>query len=112
MRRVALGGGARAFALLRTRPLLCAGLLLIVIVLAELVNRLVLVRLYPAFHLGLGALVLALAPLVGEALARALGQRPSAAPPMTARAAAVPLGLFGLSLARGAAVRAAPVTLR
>jgi arylsulfatase A-like enzyme len=60
--------------LLRARPLACAAVLLSAMVLAELVNRLVLVRLYPAFHLGLGALVLVIAPLVGEAVARALGR--------------------------------------
>ncbi|MES1178869.1 MAG: sulfatase-like hydrolase/transferase [Myxococcales bacterium] len=82
--------------LLRARPLVCAGVLLAAMVLAELVNRLVLVRLYPAFHLGLGALVLLAAPLVGEAVARALSRVEER--PMTRRAAAAPLVLTLLSV--------------
>ncbi|MET0793539.1 MAG: sulfatase-like hydrolase/transferase, partial [Polyangiaceae bacterium] len=56
---------------------------------------LVLVRLYPAFHLGLGALVLLAAPLLGEALARML--RGSGDRPPTVAAAGLPIALWALA---------------
>ena len=50
--------------LFRDRPLLMTLVAGIVIVALELANRFVLVRLYPAFHQGLGAAALLLAPLL------------------------------------------------
>ena len=64
---------AAAARLLRTRPGWCLTALLLFGATAELVNHFVLVRLYPAFHLALAALVLISAPLAAEALERALG---------------------------------------
>jgi len=58
----------------RLRPWWCAGLIALGVLAAELANRLLLVRLYPAFHLGLAACVLLTVPLAAEALARALGR--------------------------------------
>jgi len=60
----------------RERPFWCVGLVAFGVLLAELANRLILVRLYPAFHLGLAALVLLALPLAAEALRRALSARP------------------------------------
>ncbi|MEO7036232.1 MAG: sulfatase-like hydrolase/transferase, partial [Polyangiaceae bacterium] len=54
--------------LLRARPALCAALVAAALLVLELVNRLVLVRLYPAFHLSLAAGVLLLLPLGSEAV--------------------------------------------
>ncbi len=62
---------------LRERPALCVALVAAFGVAAELANRFVLVRLYPAFHLSLAALVLVSAPLAAEALHRALGAAPA-----------------------------------
>ncbi|HEX3774569.1 MAG TPA: sulfatase-like hydrolase/transferase [Polyangiaceae bacterium] len=59
--------------LMRARPGWCFALIAAFGVAAELVNHFVLVRLYPAFHLGLASLVLISAPVAGEALERALG---------------------------------------
>ncbi|HEY4102606.1 MAG TPA: hypothetical protein VGM44_01905, partial [Polyangiaceae bacterium] len=59
--------------LLRARAGWCFALIAAFGLAAELVNRFVLVRLYPAFHLGLASVVLISAPLAGEALDRALG---------------------------------------
>ena len=56
----------------RRRPWACAGLVALCALAAELANRLILVRLYPAFHLGLAAWVLLTAPLAAEAVYRAL----------------------------------------
>ena len=53
---------------LAERPRAVAALLALGVVSAEVVNQLVLVRLYPAFHLGLAALALTLAPLAFLAL--------------------------------------------
>jgi arylsulfatase A-like enzyme len=55
--------------LLRARPVWCLALVATLALLAELSNRFVLVRLYPAFHLALAAGALVIAPLGGEALA-------------------------------------------
>ncbi len=68
----ALWHAARAVArLLQGRPAACFGLVAAALGLSELLNRLLLVRLYPAFHLGLAAVTLLSAPLAGEALRRA-----------------------------------------
>lgn len=61
---------------LRARPARCFALVVLCGLVAELVNRFVLVRLYPAFHLALAAWVLVSAPLAAEALDRALGEDP------------------------------------
>jgi hypothetical protein len=66
--------------LLRVRPGWCLTALALFGLAAELANRFVLVRLYPAFHLALAALVLVLAPMAAEALDRALGSDESAVP--------------------------------
>ena len=79
----------------RTRPLACFGLLFSALLLTELVNRLVLVRLYPAFHLGLSALVLLAAPFGAEALERAFGESERRVP--GSRAAATTLGVWLLA---------------
>lgn len=73
-----LGAAAFVFAprlarLLRERPLTCVGAVAVLVMSLEIVNRLVLVRLYPAFHLGLAAGALLVAPVAAEALHRALG---------------------------------------
>lgn len=60
---------------LRARPELASFAIFGLIVAVELVNRFVLVRLYPAFHIGLSALAL----LLGAGLFRARGQQPSKA---------------------------------
>jgi hypothetical protein len=60
-------------ALLRRRPGWCFALVVSGGVAAELINRFVLVRLYPAFHLALAVLVLISAPLAAEALERVIG---------------------------------------
>ena len=56
----------------RERPWWCVGSIGLGVFVAELANRLILVRLYPAFHLGLAVLALLALPLAGEALHRAL----------------------------------------
>ena len=56
--------------LLRERPAWCLALVAFFIVAAELANRFVLFRLYPAFHLALAVLVLLAAPLAAEAIDR------------------------------------------
>src|SRR6478752_8463591 len=63
----------------RERPVWCAALVAGGVFLAELANRLILVRLYPAFHLGLAAWVLLALPLAGEALRRAWRSQPEPA---------------------------------
>ena len=63
----------------RERPVWCAALVAGGVFLAELANRLILVRLYPAFHLGLAAWVLLTLPLAGEALRRAWRSQPEPA---------------------------------
>ena len=65
--------------LFRTRPAWCFGLVTLACIAAELGNRFVLVRLYPAFHLALASLVLVSVPLAAEALERALGASAGAA---------------------------------
>ncbi|MEP7050393.1 MAG: sulfatase-like hydrolase/transferase [Pseudomonadota bacterium] len=82
--------------LLRARPALCAGLLGAALLSLELVNRFVLVRLYPAFHLGLAASVLLLLPLAAEALARGLGPAPRATPSVRPALATVGVWLFSV----------------
>lgn len=57
---------------LRQSPLLVAAALSLTIIGLELANLLILPRLYPAFHLGLGALCLLLAPGVERALTAAI----------------------------------------
>jgi hypothetical protein len=60
----------------RVRPALCAALVATTLLSLELANRFILVRLYPAFHLGMAAGALLLLPLGAEALARWLGPAP------------------------------------
>jgi len=88
----------------RERPGWCAGLIGLFVLLAELANHLILVRLYPAFHWGLVALVLLSLPLAGEAVQRALG---SAAP----RAAAKRRAASSAALTLGAWLLAALLVL-
>ena len=85
--------------LLRSQPSICALVIAGCSLLAELVNHFVLVRLYPAFHLGLAAFVLVAAPSLGEAAARALGrsQEPRRGQG-TLGLALAPLGLWLLAL--------------
>jgi arylsulfatase A-like enzyme len=83
--------------LLRRRPAGCFGLVVALGIGAELSNRFVLVRLYPAFHLALTSLVLLSAPLAAEALSRALGAAP-AAKPKGARARRFPEGAWSIAL--------------
>ena len=59
----------------RERPWSCVGLVSLAVLAAELGNRLILVRLYPAFHLALAASVLLLLPLAAEALPRTMEER-------------------------------------
>jgi hypothetical protein len=56
--------------LLRRRPAWCLGLVACFVAAAELTNRFVLFRLYPAFHLALAILALLGAPLAAEAIER------------------------------------------
>ena len=77
----------------RTGPGWCFALVALSGIVAELVNRFVLVRLYPAFHLALAALVLSLAPLAAEALDRVLEPEP---PSARAAARRVPLAVGSL----------------
>ncbi len=79
----------------RARPALCFALLVGASVLLELGNRFILVRLYPAFHLGLAALVLIAAPVAAEALERAVGAAPDRS---LSRAFGVPKGAWILAL--------------
>src|SRR4051812_1205096 len=58
----------------RNRPGWCVGLVLLLVLVAELANHLILVRLYPAFHLGLAAWVLLTLPFAAEATLRALAR--------------------------------------
>ncbi len=83
----------------RKRPGWCIALIAAFVLLAELANRLILVRLYPAFHLGLAALVLLTLPLAAEALRRALAleAKREASSRARARGAAMTLGLWLLS---------------
>jgi hypothetical protein len=69
----------------RTRPWACAALVVTFVLVAELTNQHVLVRLYPAFHLGLSAWVLLTLPFAAEAAHRARGP---AQGPAASRAAA------------------------
>ncbi|HEY3664725.1 MAG TPA: sulfatase-like hydrolase/transferase, partial [Polyangiaceae bacterium] len=64
--------------LLRTHAARCLALVAWVVLAAELVNRFVLVRLYPAFHLALASGVLLCVPLAGEAIDRWLIDVPRA----------------------------------
>ncbi|HKO48415.1 MAG TPA: sulfatase-like hydrolase/transferase [Polyangiaceae bacterium] len=90
----------RVARLQRERPWWCVALVTSSVALAELANRLILVRLYPAFHLGLAAWVLLTLPFAAEALLRASrsGQksRPSSRPGRIA--AAVTLGTWLLAV--------------
>jgi hypothetical protein len=79
-------------ALLRKRPGACFALIASGGVAAELINRFVLVRLYPAFHLALAALVLVSAPLAAEALERVIGAAPSS------RSRRIPEGAWSVAL--------------
>jgi len=82
----------------RARPWSCAGLVVLCALVAELMNRLVLVRLYPAFHLGLAAWVLLTAPFAGEAVHRALGrERASSSEPARVRSYAATLAVWVLA---------------
>jgi len=102
---VAAAGGALVWLVvagcarfLRTRPSWCLTALVLFAATAELVNRFVLVRLYPAFHLALAALVLVLAPLAAEALDRTLGASDeSGAGPRRVPKGAASLGLLVLA---------------
>ena len=93
--------------LLRERPLACLAAVLAASVLGELVNHLLLVRLYPAFHLGLGALVLVVAPLGAEALARALGRADARVLSLGAASLPLALWLLGVLFALPSAARLA-----
>jgi arylsulfatase A-like enzyme len=62
----------RAARLLRRSPLVFASSLALVIVVLELANRLILPRLYPAFHLSLAGLCLLLSPGVERGLSASL----------------------------------------
>jgi arylsulfatase A-like enzyme len=87
----------------RARPLACLGLVVLVLLLTELVNGWVLVRLYPAFHLGLAGLALLSAPLGADAFERALSGpvRPARRPSSALALAIWPLaGLLVLPSAR------------
>ena len=64
----------------RQRPFWCVGLVGAFVLLAELANHFILVRLYPAFHLGLGAWVLLTLPFGAESLQRALAPKRDAGP--------------------------------
>ncbi|HWZ90819.1 MAG TPA: sulfatase-like hydrolase/transferase, partial [Polyangiaceae bacterium] len=97
---MAVSCGALAWALvspftrlLRARPAWAFAGLALASVLAELVNRFVLVRLYPAFHLALASLVLISAPLAAEALEQALGAMPA-----KARARGLPRAALSVAL--------------
>jgi arylsulfatase A-like enzyme/HEAT repeat protein len=94
-------GLARAQALRLARPELFAALVGSKIVALELVNRFVLVRLYPGFHIALALACVAAVPLCALALA---GEPPVGAP---RRAWFVPpaLGLLAASLVPGSARR-------
>jgi hypothetical protein len=92
----ALWASAPALArLLRARPAWCVLFVALLALLAELANRFVLVRLYPAFHLALAAGVLLIVPLGAEAFERALGA--SAQAPARLRASALTLGAWLLA---------------
>jgi len=78
--------------LLRRAPFACFALVVGLGVATELLNRFVLVRLYPAFHLALAAVVLLSAPLGAEALDRALGAEPA---PRRARSL-IPSGVWSV----------------
>jgi hypothetical protein len=88
---------ARALA---QRPRALAALLAVSIIVVELVNHLVLVRLYPAFHLGLAGAALTLAPLAVLALLD-----PARTGPRDAWFAAVPLATLALACAVPASAR-------
>ena len=78
----------------RARPWACAGLVLSCAFLAELANRLILVRLYPAFHWGLTAWVLLTVPFAAEAIQRAVGrEQNSASERAKSRSYAITLGV-------------------
>ncbi len=84
----------------RERPWWCVGLIAFGVLLAELANGLILVRLYPAFHLGVGGPgVLLTLPFAAEALHRALGLglKRDASNRAAARAAAITLGAWLLA---------------
>ncbi|MCL4748734.1 MAG: sulfatase-like hydrolase/transferase [Myxococcales bacterium] len=94
---VGLLAGALVYALaprlagaIRQHPRRVAAAALAAIVAGELANRFVLVRLYPAFHLGLAAACLALAPALGLAL--------GSAPRRTGALSSFALGLGAVSL--------------
>ena len=81
----------------RERPWWCVSLIAALVLLAELGNRLILVRLYPAFHWGLVALVLLAVPLAAEAVRRALAPQRVAANRAGAWLQALTLGAWLLS---------------
>jgi hypothetical protein len=112
---VAAAGGALVWSivagcarLLRARPGWCLTALVLFGVSAELVNRFVLVRLYPAFHLALATLVLVSAPLAAEALDHLLG----AADGSGASAPRVPKGAVSVGLLVLAALLIVPSARR
>ena len=81
----------------RERPLWCVGLVAIFVLVAELANRLILVRLYPAFHLGLSVSVLLATPFAAEALLRAQRVGAEAGGRAATTAAAMTVGACALS---------------
>ena len=85
--------------LARERPWSSVSLVAVFVLLAELANRLILVRLYPAFHLGLSAGVLLIVPFAAEALASALrrGSETFALGRAGTTATAITLAACGLS---------------
>jgi hypothetical protein len=80
---------------LRSRPGRILALIAVLVLAVELANRFILVRLYPAFHLGLSASALLLAPLGAEALDRLLGPRSERA--ASARGPWIALGVWLLA---------------
>ena len=95
----------RAARLLRRKPLVFALGLAVVIALLELANRLILPRLYPAFHLALAALCLLLAPGVERGLAAQAGDVPAKRQRLLVTASTLALWVLALVLARPFAER-------
>ncbi|HET7538623.1 MAG TPA: sulfatase-like hydrolase/transferase [Polyangiaceae bacterium] len=82
----------------RTRPWACVGLVALGVLLAELINQLVLVRLYPAFHWALAAWALLTLPFAAESVQRARGAEPGpSATRADATRALVTLGVWLLA---------------
>ena len=82
----------------RERPSWCVGLVALGVLLLELANHFVLVRLYPAFHLGLGACVLLMLPLAAEALQRSLDAQRGAQRGAASNRAATKRYRYGITL--------------